>query len=66
MFTKGELAQAYLPGIDPRSAVNRLMAWVKRNAELMQDLQATGYYATQKYFSPRQVEILVAYLGEPE
>lgn len=65
MCTKGELACAYLPNIEPHSAVNRLMIWVKRNTQLMEALKKTGYHTTQKYLSPRQAELIKEYLGEP-
>lgn len=65
MYAKCELAQLYLPHIESRSATNRLMAWIKRNEPLMQKLQEAGYYPTQKYFSPRQVDLVIDFLGEP-
>lgn len=65
MYTKCELARLYLPHIESRSATNRLMAWIKRSDELMQKLQEAGYYPTQKYFSVRQVDLVVSFLGEP-
>lgn len=65
MYAKSELANAYLPHLEPRSATNRLMAWIKHNEALMQALVQTGYYPTQKYFSPLQVSLVVDVLGEP-
>lgn len=65
MYTKCELARLYLPHIEGRSATNRLMSWIKRSEPTMQKLVAAGYYPTQKYFSPRQVDILIDFLGEP-
>ncbi|MCF0195857.1 MAG: DUF4248 domain-containing protein [Bacteroidaceae bacterium] len=62
---KVELAQAYLPNVLPKSALNRLMAWIKRNKKLMEALEETGYFKTQKYFSPIQVDLIMRHLGEP-
>ena len=35
-ITKRDLAVQFLPNIDPRSATNRLMIWIKRDPQLMQ------------------------------
>lgn len=66
MCSKSELALRYLPNIERRSAVNRLMQWVKHNKTLCEELDRTGYYPTQKYLSPLQVQLIIQYLGEPD
>ena len=64
-YTKKELALMYFPDSNPRSAVNHLMAWIHRCPELWSKLQAMGYYVNSKGFTPREVRVIVEYLGEP-
>jgi hypothetical protein len=64
-YTKKELALMYFPDSQPRTAVNHLMAWIRRCTRLWQQLQATGYDANCKTFTPRQVRAIVEQLGEP-
>ena len=64
-YTKKELALCYFPDSLPRTAVNHLMAWIRRCTPLWQQLQQTGYAATSKSFTPRQVRAIVEYLGDP-
>lgn len=47
-YSKQELAQTYFPDIAPRSAVNRLRAWIDRCQPLSQALQEAGYRKTSK------------------
>lgn len=64
-YGKSELALMYFPYSTQHCAVNHLMAWIKRCQPLCEQLAATGYKYTAKYFTPRQVEIIVGFLGEP-
>ena len=64
-YTKKELALMYFPNSSPRTAVNHLMAWIRRCTRLWQQLQATGYNVTSKAFTPRQVKAIVEELGSP-
>ena len=64
-YTKKELALMYFPDSMPRTAVNHLMAWIRRCTTLWQELQTMGYAATCKAFTPRQVRAIVEQLGEP-
>lgn len=64
-YSKSELAQAYAPEISPRSALNRLQAWIKYNRELHDTLLCEGYKPHQKIFTVRQVQLIFHYLGEP-
>ena len=53
-ITKTSLAQQLLPDIEPHSALNRLMIWIKRDPQLMSELQSLGYRTHQKYFTIQQ------------
>ncbi len=57
-ITKTELAQLFLPHIEPHSALNRMMIWIKRNPELMAELHTMGYRPRQKYFTTQQREAI--------
>lgn len=65
-YTKKELALAYFPDVtDPHIATNRLMRWIVRNTELMEELRKHGYQKNFRFFTPVQVRLIVYYLGEP-
>ena len=64
-YSKSELAQAYAPDIDGRSALNRLRYWIDFNKDLSRELLISGYRRNQKVFTVRQVELIFHYLGEP-
>lgn len=64
-MSKSELAAMYFPASQPKTALNHLMAWIKRCRPLMDRLQALGYRTQDKWLTPRQVEAVMYYLGEP-
>ncbi len=64
-YTKKELALMYFPDSSPRTAVKHLMGWIRKCTQLWDQLQETGYEASCKTFTPRQVRIIVKQLGEP-
>lgn len=64
-YTKKELALMYFPDSSPRTAVNHLMAWIRRCTQLWGQLQAMGYNIKSKGFTPREVRAIVEQLGEP-
>jgi len=64
-YTKKELALMYFPESSPRTAVNHLMAWIRRCTQLWGQLQSIGYETNSKTFTPRQVRAIVEQLGEP-
>ena len=65
-YSKAELALLYFPTAqNTHSAVNRLMAWIKRYPGLEERLLSLGYRKTSKFFSSREVSVIVECLGEP-
>ena len=65
-YTKKELALLYFPTAStPHAAVNHLMAWIKRCHGLHEALAGVGCQKNAKYFTPREVRLVVEHLGEP-
>jgi len=60
---KQDLAQVYFEGYDQEVARRLLAREIHDNAELMAELEATGYHRSQKRLSPKQVGIIEKYLG---
>ena len=65
-YPKRELARLYFPFTENAdTAVANLRKLMKRNPELMSELAAARYKPHAKVLTPRQVKIIVHYLGEP-
>ena len=64
-YSKKELALRFFPDSTPRVAVNHLMALIRRNDMLSDELLSTGYKTTNKVFTPRQVQAIVDWIGAP-
>lgn len=60
-----ELALCYNPGLHPNSASRLLHRWVVRNKELTEALKAAGFCERQRILTPKQVGVIVGFLGEP-
>ena len=60
-----ELALCYFPYSTPHTAVNHLVAWINRCTPLQEALRDQGYKKSAKWLSPREVRMIVEYLGEP-
>ena len=64
-YSKKELALMYLPDSTPRTAVNHLMAMIRKCDMLWDELQQMGYYNKSKTFTPREVKAIIDWLGAP-
>ena len=65
-YGKAELAMLYFPYSGScHTATTHLMSWVKRNTPLMEALKAQGYRPSAKGFTPKEVALIVEFLGEP-
>ncbi len=65
-YTKAELAMLYFPDcLSSTTAVKHLMAWIRRNEMLKKELERLGYLKTARLLTPKEVEAIVYYLGEP-
>lgn len=64
-YLKSELAGLYFPDLSADSAVRKLMRWIKRCTDLMDELLKLDYRPASHTFSAREVRLIVYYLGEP-
>ena len=64
-YSMKELAGLYFPASSPRSATTQLRRWINRNNDLTEALAQTGLKKGQRLLTPRQVALILEYLGEP-
>ena len=64
-FGRTELAQLYSPDLTAEAAWKKLKRWIALNRDLTQELQQLGYIPSQRSFTPKMVEHIFHYLGEP-
>lgn len=64
-YPKNELARMYCPGLSLESALRMFRIWIDTHPELSQRLLMTGYKSRNRYFTPKQVEIIRECLGDP-
>ncbi|MCD7899773.1 MAG: DUF4248 domain-containing protein [Bacteroides sp.] len=64
-YTKAELARLYNPEQCVTVALKTLARWMKENEELVEELEAINYNKYRRSFTPKEVGIIVKYLGEP-
>jgi len=64
-YAKHELAHLYNPQSPYSTAMDLFRKWINNNPDLRRELDATYPTPKAKYLSPRQVEIIFKYLGEP-
>ena len=64
-YGRTELAQRYCPLLTPDAAWRKLKRWITLNHDLTQELQQLGYTPSQRSFTPKMVEQIFYYLGEP-
>lgn len=57
--TKSQLADKY--NVDTRTFVN----WIKKNVPLGKELKKLGYHDRDKTFTPKQIEVIYQYIGDP-
>lgn len=65
-YGKSELALLYFPNaVSTAGALSNLNFWISGNAQLAKELYDCGMPEKAKYFTPREVALIVQYLGEP-
>ena len=61
----GELALLYFPNSTKKSASVQMRRWLRQNESLKKQLKDSGFRPGLKLLTPKQVKILVDFLGEP-
>jgi hypothetical protein len=61
----GELAQLYFPKASKRSASVQFRRWIVFNKKLENELLKNGFQPGLRLLTPKQVKLIVDYLGEP-
>lgn len=64
-ISKQDLAMAYFPNNSKETASKRFAHEIHSNKPLLAALQATGYSRPRKILSPKQIQIIFSFLGEP-
>ena len=64
-YGRTELTQLYCPGLTADAAWRKLKRWISLNRELSARLQELGYSNSQRTFTPKMVEQIIYWLGEP-
>ena len=65
-YGKSELALLYFPDAPSKiAALQNRHYWISRNEKLVFELNNCGTPAKAKFFTPREVMLIVAHLGEP-
>ena len=62
---KWRLAMLYAPGVCRKSALRLLNAYIHRAKGLLPALEDTGYSHSARHFTPKQLALVLEYLGEP-
>ena len=64
-YGRTELAQLYCPTLTADAAWRKLKRWISLNADLTNQLHKLGYTPNQRSFTPKMVEQIFYWLGEP-
>ena len=64
-YSKVELSMLYNPTSCLSNAINLLATWIRMNFPLCEELAAVGYNKYRRNFTPKEVSLIVKYLGEP-
>ena len=64
-YTKSELAPLYSRQLTLKNATQVVRRWILHNSELYAELIHLGYQDRNRIFTPRQVQLITDYLGEP-
>lgn len=64
-YRKQELAMLYFPSQDKNGATRSLRRWIVQCPTLNERLIQEGYSIKHKFYSRREVELIVEFLGLP-
>ena len=62
---KGDLALLYSPHLTRKSALRLLNGYIHRADGLLEALEKTGYSHHARHYTPKQLALVLMYLGEP-
>lgn len=66
MVNFSQIARTYFPHLSVRNASRSLSRWIKRCPELWNELNSLGHIKGQRYLTPRMVNRINYYLGDPD
>ena len=64
-YSKTELGQLYAPHTCKKNAWRVVSRWIEQCRPLQESLRATGLSTHTRNLSPKQVQIIINYLGVP-
>jgi hypothetical protein len=65
-YGKSELAMLYFPDAETtKGALSNLSFWIRRNKRLVNALKRCGMPSKAKSFTPKEVALIIQYLGPP-
>jgi len=64
-FGFGELAQLYFPHVTKASASRMFSQWIHSSPQLETKLSESNWKKRAKYFTPKQVKILIQHFDPP-
>jgi len=65
-MSKTELAALYFPHVSPANALRSFMRLINSHLCLMEELRKANYRKNSHVLTPRQVNIIIQNLGDPE
>lgn len=65
-YFKTDLAALYHPGMSTEGALRKMRRWINRQPELKAQMEALQLSPTDRQWTPRQVHLIVKFLGLPE
>ena len=65
IYAKGELAMLYFPSRSKEAATRMLLRWIHNCKGLVKELKKYGYGSPRRFYTKKEVETIVKYLGEP-
>lgn len=65
MYAKAELAAKYFPHVHPKVARRSLYRWIQQCPYIVEKFREMGYQKNRKFFTKREVMVIIQGLGEP-
>ena len=65
MYSKAELAARYFPHVHPKVGRRSLCRWIQQCPYSVEKFEEMGYRKNRKFFTKREVMVIIEGLGEP-